>query len=326
MLADCRDFSLRHVLHAATEPLRRWLRLAQQPARGQPPAARKFLTKREATPPHALPSWDEVRSALSISLARTIGTQLRPWLGPLCAVASSAALLDAFGMARLLDCQPICDASDVEADFSGCSPLYGELLPEAVTALAQRFCPRVVFDLGMGHGKLALQLFAQEGVHTVVGVELLAPRFSRAEAAACRLAEVGAHRLASHLPGERTVLCDELERSLDLRCGSFLAAGLSEGLERADLVVCNFAIEPQQRTCAAMASLLSRLRSGCVVVSLGDLSPLAPAASFAVKPPERMQLATSWCPRGDAFWVLRIGEREGSAHGQGSGEYTEAAC
>ena len=82
-------------------------------------------------------------------------------LGPLCALGTPALLLEAYSQARLLDCRPMCSA--IDCDSGGISPLYGELLPEAVTQIVERLgACSVVVDLGCGQGKLVVQLFVQQ--------------------------------------------------------------------------------------------------------------------------------------------------------------------
>lgn len=259
-------------------------------------------------------------------LCRTMPLPSRSF-GPLCALGSStASLLDVFGATRLLDCQPICSALDVECDDGGISPLYGELLPEAVALIQKRLKEgEVLFELGMGHGKVAFQLFLEcDAVERVVGIELIGPRFERAEAAALRAAEklapfgdCGGFSLAIHRPGERSVITRHEAgngrghlappRTMDLRRGSFLDEATASGLETASFVIANFAIEPQSDTCAAMAAVIRRLRPGCRVLSLCDVAPLV-VPSHRVVSTERWRLPTSWAPHtGHAFWLFTLG-------------------
>lgn len=90
----------------------------------------------------------------------------------------------------------ITDSDKAEAKQSGASLLYGEILATGVTRILDMRHMRaakasVLFDLGMGLGKLLLQSFFQyPNIRYVCGVELALSRYRLAEKALLKLVEL----------------------------------------------------------------------------------------------------------------------------------------
>eukprot|EP00903_Cladosiphon_okamuranus_P012104 g11358.t1 len=90
------------------------------------------------------------------------------------------------------------------------SLLYGELLPRGVNkAMGPRHlnAPKAstIYDLGMGTGKVAMQVFLQfPNLKRVYGIELSQARFELGEAALFALMELqpGAYAIKEHIPGQ----------------------------------------------------------------------------------------------------------------------------
>ncbi|CAM9966000.1 unnamed protein product, partial [Ectocarpus sp. 8 AP-2014] len=90
------------------------------------------------------------------------------------------------------------------------SLLYGELLPRGVNkAMGPRHLnaakASTIYDLGMGTGKVAMQVFLQfPNLTRVYGIELSQARFELGEAALFALMELqpGAYAIKKHIPGQ----------------------------------------------------------------------------------------------------------------------------
>ena len=179
--------------------------------------------------------------------------------------------------------------SRTQALKTGSSLLYGELLPAGVTAALAAIggSPRVVYDLGMGVGKIVVQLFTDDTLpcEHVVGIELCSERYARAEAAVRSLVmTTPALQLESR--SEDAMVCTRSAVSrLELRRGDFTLC--CAGIEQADVVFVNVALTPERGAsrdsrAAIHALLLRHLRNGCAVISLDDLTTGAADATDAV--------------------------------------------
>ncbi len=174
------------------------------------------------------------------------------------------------------------------------SLLYGELLPRGINKalLPGRLDGAragVIYELGMGVGKVAMQCFLQFPTSSstaggglprrVFGVELSSARYDKAEAAARRLVAAQPERLevveAEGVAGARVVVrnrrCGAL---LELEAGNLLAV---EGLETADIVLLETdlgaTIYPD------LCALLRRMKPGARAFTYLDLRKIWGVAS-----------------------------------------------
>lgn len=142
------------------------------------------------------------------------------------------------------------------------SLLYGEILAEGVTRVldAEHLDAgggAVLYDLGMGVGKLLMQAFlTAPSLRYVLGVELAASRYAIAEAAFLRLAgHARTVAVSAHVPMvmmRLTVSAARRPRVIEIRRGNMWAAG---GLGSADVVVMHTEIpEAQVRAGPCMLS------------------------------------------------------------------------
>lgn len=238
-----------------------------------------------------------------------------------------------------------------EADRSGSSLLYGEVLPSGVHRMMDDDHLRagsaaVLFDLGAGLGKLAVQCFLQyPNLRRVVGVELAWTRFGMArDAALClsrvsceaeekergdsgapapRLLEVTADGPAADGSGADAAVRlvesaergegdeskdggDTRRRVLELRRGNLFDV---PDVEEADVVVLETLIpEP---AFPRLAALLARLRPGCRVLTFANLASPEFAAVYE-RPAEQFPLRQlpANVPQSDRFattWNRRRG-------------------
>jgi hypothetical protein len=165
---------------------------------------------------------------------------------------------------------------------------YGELLPGGLVKLLAFFdgpkeqrdvfqtseaaaSDQFVLELGMGRGRLALQLFLSGA--TVIGVELAGERFGMAVSAAERLA----HRLPEDFEisrrssdAVRIKRQDSPKGSLcEIRLGNFFNSLRKQEVQAATMVVCQVFLPPP--TWSRVRELLDQTRPGCRLVMYEDL-------------------------------------------------------
>lgn len=242
--------------------------------------------------------------------------------------ASNAAHMDAYARATLPECLNamrlaygketrqtgytdghtcIVDSDKSRASEAGASLLYGEVLPEGVLKLMDEHhlragAGKVLFDLGMGTGKLVMQSFIQfTNLTRVVGVELSHSRFAIAEAAVLELARVMGWEVENHEPGSAVQVrtppgCGGApSRVLEVRQGNMWSTP-SVGL--ADTLVLHTDLTEASLT--HLRRLISKLKAGAHFVTYQDLSPYWPATSrpvfeqVAVNIEEADTFLTSW--------------------------------
>eukprot|EP00927_Polykrikos_kofoidii_P078329 TRINITY_DN75163_c0_g1_i1.p1 TRINITY_DN75163_c0_g1~~TRINITY_DN75163_c0_g1_i1.p1 ORF type:complete len:314 (-),score=40.55 TRINITY_DN75163_c0_g1_i1:17-958(-) len=203
------------------------------------------------------------------------------------------------------------------AAISGTSLVYGEIHPDGVTRLfgadglnLPDRDAKCLFELGCGRGRVALQAFLQfSSLRTVVAVELVASRYSRAVEAA--------RRLCCMYPERYTLEEGDVHASMRLRdgprvcefqCGDLLAFLAARGLGDADAIVLNLVV-PSDEVFAQLASALLGSKPGCVVVSLENLRRKWPLADVhgASCPLEPVDLGgggvrTTWNVSGAKFY------------------------
>ena len=215
----------------------------------------------------------------------------------------------------------VTDADRFLADESGSSLLYGEVLPRGVHKMLDEdhlnaAGAKVLYDCGMGTGKLALQAWLQfRNLEKVVGIELAISRFTLGERALASLARARPDdfEILTHIEGEEIVMRDKRDprRTLEFyRCDLFSYEAVSE----ADIAILqtNFPPETYVRLCA----LLMQLKSDCRLLTYLNLSSLFKGASWIFRqlPANRSledRFPTSWSiHRGCHFFLWEKRGRE----------------
>jgi len=171
---------------------------------------------------------------------------------------------------------------DLDAEVAAAtksSLLFGEILPAGVTkALEQMDASKaaVLYDLGMGMGKLVMQAWLQyPNLKKVVGVELAYTRTLRAHNALRNLARVNPQRYTLHEPKDsKTPLeqCwasvtegEDQERVLELRRGNLFECDCSD----ADIIICETKITEARYP--DLAAFLSKLKKGTRILTYENL-------------------------------------------------------
>lgn len=165
---------------------------------------------------------------------------------------------------------------------------YGELLPGGVSKAASllvpengqeckaelRFHGQRALELGMGRGRLALQLFLSGA--TVIGVELASERYGIAVAAFERMC----HRSSEHFEiSKRTAEAIRVRRRggpkgsiCEFRLGSFFDAISEAEVMAATLIFCQVCLPPATYT--RVRTLLSCIHDGCRVLMYEDMQKI----------------------------------------------------
>lgn len=201
------------------------------------------------------------------------------------------------------------------------SLLYGELLPRGVNkALDVHHLDaskaRILFDMGMGTGKVAIQAFLQyRNLEYVFGVELSVGRYQLAETAALRMVQL-LGRDSFHVDvvhGEQITVTELLRESLEggrtlrLKCGDMLDV---LDLYSADIVMMETDIPPhlQFDVCTL---LQKQMHEGARILSYHDLFKIWPLPSYPFKQFDincnlTDRFPTSWSvQRGHHFFLFR---------------------
>eukprot|EP00434_Breviolum_minutum_P015567 symbB.v1.2.013710.t1/scaffold922.1/size178049/2 len=198
-------------------------------------------------------------------------------------------------------------ADDVASVLEGGSSLlYGELLPEGVARLAEAFFEEQdlegsILELGMGTGKVALQLFLQRS-HHVFGIELAPSRWRLAMEALASLAAARPKRFRYEVLSSTSSRLTDLQsqRHCDFACGSLLDTpeDILKGAAAVVLEVC-LPVEVQREA----GQMLQAVPTGCRVVSYSALHQLTP--NCKLRPVNGhaggLSLPSSWKPSGHLF-------------------------
>ncbi|CAE8607957.1 unnamed protein product, partial [Polarella glacialis] len=230
------------------------------------------------------------------------------------------------------------DVASVVETGQGSSLLYGELLPDGVSQLMEAFFVNrpdacragSLLELGMGTGKVALQLFLSLPGCSVFGVELAPSRWALADAALRRLAEAVPERFRHEPVAEhRARLLDlsngEEPRVFDIVCGSLLDTPI-DILAGASAVVMEVCLpkEVQRQACR----VLQHCQVGCRVVCYAPLHGMVEPCRLAPVrlPPGAtdtsallgdgqggLALAASWKPHGHGFAFYELAETADAA-------------
>lgn len=144
-------------------------------------------------------------------------------------------------------------ADHARVEATGSSPTYGEIMPTAITKLAERLelgPGDVFYDLGSGVGKVVLQIAMTVAVDKCVGVELVGSRHRVAQRMLKRVRDAGLLRA----------------RACTFRKTDFMRARLGD----ANVVyTCSTAFSTEFMN--ELAARLARLRPGLRWVSTQDL-------------------------------------------------------
>ena len=245
-------------------------------------------------------------------------------------------------------------AADVKAalDAGGSNLLYGELLPAGLSKMLDAehldiARAAVVLELGMGTGKLAMQVFLQQAqVRRVLGVELARSRTEIGVAAMRALAAAAPERFAMRgtaagagelietgtCAAARVEAASAAPRELLFESGDMFATPHAE-LAGADVVIMETCVP--SALYGKLSRLLLNLRVGCRIVVFDDVNtiwaagraleakaagaatqpPLPPTPPFSQMPanvPDSDRFPTSWAPeKGQHFFVYERVERGG---------------
>ena len=200
------------------------------------------------------------------------------------------------------------------------SLLYGELLPRGANRAfgAQRLNAAnssVLFDLGMGTGKICCQAFLQfRNLQYVYGVELSQGRYAiAAESALQMVALLGADLFeVQSKPGEYIIIREKKEengkmvlgRTIHFECGSLFDV---ENIEIADIIMLETDITPD--LFPNLCDLLSRLHPNARTLTYLDLRKIWCGNAFSLKQleancPVSDRYPTSWSvQRGHHFYL-----------------------
>lgn len=193
------------------------------------------------------------------------------------------------------------------------SLLYGELLPRGINKamVQERLCgadAKVVYELGMGIGKVAMQVFLQfPNLSRVYGVELSAARFSMAVTSAVSLVKAlpEEFELTALEPGRRVQVRSRATGGvLDMEVGNLLA---TQNMEAADIVLLetDLAASIYHDLC----KLLRQMKRGARAFTYLDLRKIWTAGPFPfrqldINRPISDRYATSWSVnRGHHFFL-----------------------
>lgn len=160
--------------------------------------------------------------------------------------------------------------TEEEKNTLGKDLLYGEMLPDGLSkAISDKRLnvdeAKLVLELGMGTGKLAMQIFAQvPTVERIVGIELAPSRYQIGAEALRRMVELPLTNYKMIEDTELACIVQETDtgRTLEFRCGDMFA--IHEDIANADAIImevafCDALIMP---TC----KLMTELKDGCRII------------------------------------------------------------
>lgn len=189
---------------------------------------------------------------------------------------------------------------------------YGEIMPcGAAHALARLRHgapdrPTLALELGMGRGRLAMQLFL--GGASVIGVELGSDRYARGKAAIQRLAScqpdvfemVQANSVTTQIRRHRTSIY--ATATFDARYGNFFKVVDREEVQAATLIVLH--VRLPEFCWSSVRSLLSMTTAGCRVLTSEDLRQVWGKRTLPFKLLGPCRASVSWARvDGDIFWL-----------------------
>lgn len=193
---------------------------------------------------------------------------------------------------------------------------YWEVLPRGAAKALARLRedapnrPALALELGMGRGRLAMQIFLSGA--SVIGVEFGAERYHRAVAACERLAhrrpELFMISKAQSATGPTVLLQNMLPgkwggASYKACRGDFCSVLSNSEIQSATLVILQVQIPQNSRH--RICNVLSLISEGCRVLSRSDLTEIwQPGEFFPFKSLGTCKVATSWAPiRGHEMYI-----------------------
>lgn len=205
------------------------------------------------------------------------------------------------------------------------SLLYGELLPRGVNKALDGFHldaakAQVLFDMGMGTGKVAIQAFLQfRNLTYVYGVELSVGRYLVAEAAALRMVQLLGQESfrVDVIHGEQIVITEIVSnatdkgRTMKLQCGNMLNV---KDLGSADIIMMETDI-PAHLQFDLCTMLQKQMRDNASILSYHDLYKIWPLSSYPFKQLDincslTDRFPTSWSvQRGHHFFLFKKSNR-----------------
>ena len=209
------------------------------------------------------------------------------------------------------------DGDKTNAKFSRGSLLYGELLPRGANKAFG--CNRlyveeakVLFDLGMGTGKIAVQAFMQfRNLQYVYGIELSEGRYKLAEEAAIRMVKLlGKEGFRIQCKEGQFIIVTELDkegevdRVIHLECGNMFDV---TNIDLADVVMMETDIPTSSHP--SLCLLLNQMRLGARTLSYLDLRKIwsfTPLTFTQLEANKRLsdRFPTSWSvQRGHHFYL-----------------------
>lgn len=168
-----------------------------------------------------------------------------------------------------------------DADATSTSLLYGEILPLGIDKALNKdhlraASAKLLLDMGMGTGKLAMQAFLQFiNIERVVGVEICRSRYN--------IGEEALHRLQSHYPAEFTVTACEKGnlcilsgrhgRRLEFYCADMFDMTKLHVWD-ADIIILQTNMHSQVYD--LLCHTLARMKKNCRILSYLNLATLYP--------------------------------------------------
>lgn len=174
----------------------------------------------------------------------------------------------------------------------GSALLFGEFLATGVHRAfdvehLDGYRARTVYDLGMGLGKLLMQVYMQyPNITKCVGVEISPSRYLLGAKALYRLVDHYPEEFMIEYEDDHTVsIKDKLGRVLEFREGNLFDC--NEALEEADIIICetHFPRDIWRRICG----FLSGAKQGCRVLTYENLNDLYSGNSSISGPPFNQQ-------------------------------------
>jgi len=220
-----------------------------------------------------------------------------------------------------------------EATTTDSSLCFGEVLPDGVSKMLDNehlraSSSRILYDLGMGLGKLVMQAFLEyPSLEKIVGVELAYSRFKKAECAIAQLAEntpgdnvvwslsklENGTRLIENFKDPKRVKEDtkaivrpkSRERTLEIRRGNLFHV---PECKEADIIVCETKIRPVKFR--ELCLLLNTAKKGTRILTYENLDEVYQCAKIDT-PWKRLPINTaddvfpaSWCTQGTHFHLF----------------------
>jgi len=163
--------------------------------------------------------------------------------------------------------------------------------------------PSVVYDLGMGLGKVAMQVFLQfPNLNRVYGIELCVARYTLAVKAMKELVSICSSKyfISSEVEGKSIQLKSlSEERFLEFECGNFFDI---KGIETVDIVL--FETDVPQDSYVLLSNLMHRMKEGSRTLTYLDLKKTWACPPFPLR---QLSINTSLSDRYPTSWSVHRG-------------------